>query len=458
MSVRPTSARDLALAALRDRAGNVTAHLNRLLATSAPPAEEAALARELALGVVRRRRTLDAVLSAFERGGRGRTAGKIRQITRLGAYQLLFLDRVPAFAAVNEAVAQVGTRSKARGFVNAILRSVSRSLSPPQSGPPPLEADVVAVGADRFRRLDRGVFPDPRQDAAGFLAEAYSLPDELARRWLAGFGGLAEAARVATHANARAPLIMRVNARRATVGQVLERLASAGVEAVAHANALSVVVPGGADVTSLEVFTAGLVQPQDAAATDVVASAAAEPGMRVLDLCAAPGTKTTHLAERMDDRGSIVAADVSGDKLARIEAGCRRMGVTIVRTVLAERLAEAADEPFDLVLVDAPCSNTGVLSRRPEARWRISPKRLRSLARDQRRLLTLAAELVRPGGRVVYATCSLEAEENGQVVRDVLARRKRLGLIEERTGLPAGADDPARWRDGGYWAALTRRR
>ena len=458
MSARPASARDLALAALRDRAGNVTAHLNRLLASAALPPQEAALARELALGVVRRRRTLDAVLSAFERGGRGGTVGKIRQITRLGAYQLLFLDRVPAFAAVDEAVAQVGPRSKARGFVNAVLRSLSRSLSPPHAGPPPLEADVVAVGASRFRRLDRDIFPDPRQDSAGFLAEAYSLPDELARRWVAGLGGLAAAARAATHANARAPLTMRVNARRAKVGQVLERLASAGVGAVAHANGLSVVVPGGADVTRLEVFTAGLVQPQDAAATDVVASAAVGPEMRVLDLCAAPGTKTTHLGERMDDCRSIVAADVSADKLARVEAGCRRMGVTIVRTVLAERLAEAADEPFDVVLVDAPCSNTGVLSRRPEARWRFSAKRLRSLARDQRRLLTLAGELVRPGGTVVYATCSLEAEENAQVVRDVVARGKRLGLVEERMSLPDGADDPARWRDGGYWAALTRRR
>ena len=458
MTGRPPNARDLALAALGDRAGNVTAHLGRLLAGASLPAEEVALARELALGVVRRRRTLDAVLSAFERGGRGRTPGRIRQITRLGAYQLLFLDRVPAFAAVNEAVAQVGPGSKARGFVNAVLRSVSRSLSPPRRGPPPLEADVVSVGAGRFRRLDRAVFPDPRHDPAGFLAEAYSLPDELARRWVASFGGLAEAARVAMHANARAPLIMRVNARRATVGQVLEALALAGVEAVAHANALSVVVPGGGDVTRLEVFAAGLVQPQDAAATDVVASAGVEPGMRVLDLCAAPGTKTTHLAERMDDRGAIVAADVSADKLARVEENCRRMGVTIVRTVQAERLAEEAGEPFDLVLVDAPCSNTGVLSRRPEARWRFSPEALRSLARDQRRLLVLAAGVVRPGGTVIYATCSLEAEENGQVVRDVLARRKRLALIEERTSFPGGADEPARWRDGGYWAALTRRR
>ena len=454
MNGEPAKARDLALAALRDRAGNVTAHLNRLLATAEVPAAEAALARELSLGVVRRRRTLDAVLSAFSLGGRGKTVGKTRQILRLGAYQLLFLDRVPAFAAVNEAVGQVGQSAKARGFVNAVLRSLSRSIPPPQAGPAPLEADVVAVGAGSFRRLDRAVFPDPNQEPCGFLAQAFSLPDELARRWLEGFGGLAEAARVAMHANVRAPLILRVNARRATVGQVLERLASAGVEAIAHANGLSVVVPGGADVRGLEVFAAGLVQPQDAAATAVVASADVEPGMRVLDMCAAPGTKTTHLAERMNDRGAIIAADVSAEKLARVEDNCRRMGTTIVRTVLAERLAQAAEQPFDLVLVDAPCSNTGVLARRPEARWRFSLRKLRTLARDQRRLLMLAAGLTRPGGSVVYATCSLEAEENGQVVRDVLSRQKRLGLMEERTALPAGADEPARWQDGGYWAAL----
>jgi 16S rRNA (cytosine967-C5)-methyltransferase len=453
----PTPARDLALAALGDRAGNVTAHLNRLLSGEGISPVEAALARELAMGVVRRRRTLDAVISAFQQRREQRLGGKVRDILRLGVYQILFLQRVPDFAAVNEAVEQVGRRRpRSRGFVNALLRGVARSASPRQVGPVPLAPDVVSVDADSFRRLDRPVFADPGGDPAGFLAEAFSLPDELADRWLASFRGLAGAVRAALHANARPPLILRVNACRATVPEVLWRLSEAGVEAVPHVNGLSVVPKEHLDVRGLEVFAEGLIQPQDASATAVIAAADVQPGMRVLDMCAAPGTKTTHLAERMQNSGRIVACDVSPERLARIEENCQRMGLTIVQTVLAERVLPLTEQPFDLVLVDAPCSNTGVLARRAEARWRFSGQRLRKLSRDQRGLLHLAAQFVRSGGTLVYATCSLEPEENGQVVRDLTGREPTFRLLRQRQIRPAGADEPSRWLDGGYFAILRR--
>ena len=178
--------------------------------------------------------------------------------------------------------------------------------------------------------------------------------------------------------------------------------------------------------------------------------------MRVLDLCAAPGTKTTHLAERMQDTGEIVAVDVSAEKLDRIQDNCRRMGLKIVRPLLAEHIAPLMERPFDLVLVDVPCSNTGVLARRAEARWRFSAANLAKLARDQRSLLRLGAEFVRSGGRLVYSTCSLEDEENRQAVRDVLRGEPTLRLLEQRSIRPTGAADPTRWLDGGYYAVLAR--
>jgi 16S rRNA (cytosine967-C5)-methyltransferase len=238
---------------------------------------------------------------------------------------------------------------------------------------------------------------------------------------------------------------------------VLQRLQAASVEAAAHVNGLSVVLTERMDPARLEVFSAGLVQPQDAAATAVVAASPVRPGMRVLDLCAAPGTKTTHLAERMHNRGQIIASDVSADRLARIQANCRRMGADIVQTVLASELAAQAEQPFDLVLVDAPCTNTGVLARRPEARWRFSPEALRAASSDQRGLLLLGVQLVGPGGACVYSTCSLEREENRQVVTDVLSRRDDLKLAEEHVQAPAGADEPTGWYDGGYFAILRHR-
>ena len=455
MSGKAPTARSVALAALGDRAGNVTAHLNRLLAQSPPPPDEAALARELTLGVVRRRATLDAVLAAFLKRRRG-PEGRFRDILHLGAYQLLYLERVPAFAAVNEAVAQVSFRKgkSLRGFANALLRNLSRSLSDVEPGPAPLASDVISVSASAFRRIDRPVFPDPQSDRAGFLAAAGSLPAALAEKWLADFGSVQAAMAIAIHANARPPTILRVNAARTTVSDVLERLAGEGVGAVPHANGLSVVLTGGVDLAALDVFTEGLVQAQDPAATAVIAEADVRPDMRVLDLCAAPGTKTMHLAERMANRGIIVAADVSAEKLARIADGAGRMGATIVKTILAEDVISLAEDPFDLVLVDAPCSNTGVLARRAEARWRFSLRDLRSLARDQEQLLYLATEMTAPGGSVVYSTCSIENEENGQVVRKVLDRQKHFRLVSRRRVRPAGADDAALWSDGGYSAVL----
>ena len=457
MSPRSTNPRELALSALCDRAGNVTAHLDRLLRERPVGPQQSALAWELALGVVRRRGSLDAVIAAFQTRRRRSLPPRVRQILRLGLYQLLFLDRVPAFAAVNETVSQVGRgHSGLRGFVNGLLRTVARSVSPLEEGPPPRCRDVLPVSAGSHRRFDRPVFPDPAADPAGYLAAAFSLPMELAGKWLKESAGPEVAVRRALHSVARPPLILRVNALRATVPEVLDRLAGQGIQAAAHNNGLSVAVTGLVSLMSVDVFVEGLVQPQDPTATAVVAAAPVEPGMRVLDLCAAPGTKTTHLAERMEDRGEILALDVSAEKLARVEANCRRMGVSIVRTMLAEKLGALDPASFDLVLVDVPCSNSGVLARRPEARWRFSRARLEALSRDQRRLLALGLEMVRPGGACVYATCSLEDEENAQVVRGALGRRRDYRLACRRSVEPAGLDAPTGWCDGGYLAVLRR--
>jgi 16S rRNA (cytosine967-C5)-methyltransferase len=183
---------------------------------------------------------------------------------------------------------------------------------------------------------------------------------------------------------------------------------------------------------------------------------AAEPkgGMKVLDFCAAPGTKTTHLAERMGNQGSIFAVDVSQERLRLIHENCRRLGVTIVSTQLAEQVGGLVPRSFDMVLADVPCSNTGVLSRRAEARWRFSEESLAALVKDQQFLAAAAAEFVAPGGRLIYSTCSMEPEECSGVIRRLVDRSGRLRLLREQLTLPAGADDATKWYDGGYHAVL----
>ena len=183
----------------------------------------------------------------------------------------------------------------------------------------------------------------------------------------------------------------------------------------------------------------------------VVLAAGASPGMNVLDLCAAPGTKTTHLAELMGGQGAITAVDVPG-RLHLVEDNCRRMGIDIVTVRSTEEMAQLPEASFDVVLADVPCTNTGVLARRPEAKWRFSADGLHKVVADQKFLLSAAAAFVRPGGRLVYSTCSLEPEENEMLVGRFARAFPQRKLLSRTRTLPGGADDPAQWYDGGFAA------
>jgi len=491
-----THPRDIAVAALRDREGNVSAHLDRLLAGARLGPVDRAFARELALGALRRRGTLRAVLERFLAFPMEKLRhGAMLAIFDVALYQIFFLDRVPPFAAVNEAVEQTArfNHRKQSGLVNGVLRNLLRALGPFEQGPPPLEANVVAVSSSQFRRCNRPLLPDPSQQPAEFLAAACSLPLELACRWLARFGPLERAFALGMAANVRAPLVLRVNRLRASPADLLARFADASVAAAPHVNGASVVLLEPRNVPDLPGFAEGWFQPQDPTAT-AVGLACAElglldgEGIRVLDFCAAPGTKTTHLAELMG-RGagilpaasaveaglssssdqshgapnaggtpaprSILALDVAGEKLAKIEENCRRLGVTNVTTGLSQSAGSLEPGSFDLVLADVPCSNTGVLSRRAEARWRFSEPALVQLVRDQHELASMAWRFVKPGGHFVYSTCSIEPEECGDITRR-LTRHGCGELLREHLTLPT-TDTPANWHDGGYFAVLRAR-
>ena len=456
MTAEPTNPRDVAVLALRDREGNVSAHLESRLSRQSLSPADAALARELTLGTYRRRATLDAVLRAFLAQPDRRLPGALQEVLWVALYQMLLLDRVPAFAAVNEAVGQAARFRHRRqgGLVNGVLRSVARSVSGPITGPVPAARDVVPVGPETYRQLAQPAFASPESRPVEYVAAAYSLPEALVKRWHERLGSLEELRGLAAHCNTRAPLILRVNTDAASVEDVVAELAGAGVAARAHANGVSVVLAESCDVTRLGPFQRGLLQPQDPLATAVVLAADPRPGMSVLDFCAAPGTKTTHLAQRMANQGSIIALDVSEEKLSRIDANCRRMGVSIVTTKLAGNAGQLEPASFDLVLADVPCSNTGVLARRAEARWRFSEQALSSLVDDQKFLIRAAGGFVRPGGRLVYSTCSVEPEEGTHVGRWYQRTDPRMRLLREQQTPPAGAADPTRWNDGGYVAVF----
>ncbi len=454
------SPRDMALKALRDSRENVTAALRRSLAEHPLSPADRGLARQLAMGVVRHKSTLNAVIRAFlTRGKQSKIPPTVRIILQLGLYQIIFLDRIPEHAAVNETVEQANgfRRGRFTGLVNGVLRNVVRALSPAEADMAKPSPDVIPLNGGRCRRVDRPIFADAREAPATWIAQACSLPEELATRWLAQANGkLGTVIRWAMHANAEPPVIARVNFLKTTVAEAIESLSKQGVVATRHANGGSLVLTDVGDITTLDAFQAGWIVPQDPTASEVAMAVDIQPGMNVLDLCAAPGTKTIHLAERMGNVGQIVAMDISEEKLQRIYENIARMGVSIVEPMLAEQLGSQIPASFDIVLADVPCSNTGVLARRPEARWRFSAKALGRLVRDQQALLTMAAGFVRPGGKVIYSTCSVEPEENQEMAK--FAERQHLGLVLDKQKLtrPGGAGEPTQWHDGGYYAIFHR--
>lgn len=406
------------------------------------------LATQLVYGVLRRRGTLDALLRPRVKRPPQQVEPWLWEALRLGAFQLLLLTHIPPHAALHETVdlADAMDTPRAKGFINGVLRALVPLLSDEQAtacGP-----DALPLADGRYRKLSQAVLPVPAASPVEYLAQGFSLPGWLARRWLERFGW-EECLRLGFWFAGPAPLTLRVNTLRCTRQRFLEGLGDSA-EPCAYPQAVRWRDP--LAVTDIPGFAEGHFVVQDESAMLAAAALAPQPGQRVLDMCAAPGGKTTHLADLMGNQGHVLACDVDRRKLELLEETCRRLGVTIIETkTLAPHGAQAPAGPFDAVLADVPCSNTGVLGRRPEARWRLKPGDLHHLAALQSRLLLQACARVRPGGAVVYSTCSIEPEENRQIVEACLQSRTDFVLEadeESRPGCPA---------DGGYWARLRRR-
>jgi 16S rRNA (cytosine967-C5)-methyltransferase len=409
-----------------------------------------ALLTELVYGPVRWRGTLDAILRAYAPRGLESLKPKVLEILRQAAYQMLFLDRIPVSAVVNEAVSLAGMTfpRQVTGFVNGLLRGLARGHSPVTSaeGLPP--GQVFSPEEGRIFAFDREVFPE--SDPARALAHRFSHPEWLVKRWLARHGD-ETTRRILAAGNRRPSLSLRANTLRITAGELSARFEQAGVSH--HKGPLeSLMLDHHGRVEDFPGFAEGWFQVQDLASQTAGPLLDPQPGERVLDLCAAPGGKTTHIAALMEDRGEVVAVDVSRERSRRIHENIKRMGLTSVRVEVrdARTVPPGAEGSYDRVLVDAPCSNTGTLARRPEARWRILPEHLVDLPVVQLGLLRAAADLVREGGTIVYSTCSIEREENEAVVESLVAERGDVLLTQASEWLPSAEGD------GGFVARLTR--
>jgi 16S rRNA (cytosine967-C5)-methyltransferase len=424
-------------------------HLRDALAVDDLDVRDRGLALELAMGTERRRITIDAVLLAFAAQGVLPRDPFVRTAARLGTAQLLYLPKIPPHAAVHGTVALLRAQ---QGFVNGILRRIAGAIearvADPSRAHTELALPAAADGGPRTLVLPYAGLPDPAANPAAALAVRHGLPEFLMGRWLDAFGsdeGMAIAA-----ASAQAPgVTLRVNPTRGDAAGVIAALAAEGVTVTAepHPRLLRLGETQGISPFETRAHARGLFSVQDPTALAAAEAVGARPGERILDLCAAPGGKTTAMAEVMAGEGTVFAHDISKVRLDRVREAAARLGLAAVVT-LVPTLADAPDR-VDAVLVDVPCSNTGVLARRVEVRRRLTPGALVELAGRQVELTRLAVTRVRPGGRVVYSTCSLEREENRGVVGAVLATDPTLRLGLDRLTLPR-----AQQHDGGYFAVL----
>lgn len=358
-----------------------------------------ALVTEIANGTMRNLTRIDWVKNSFIK--RDKISPWIEDIIRCGIYQLLFLDRIPDSAVCNES-AELSRKYGHEGlvrFVNGVLRNISRNK-------------------------ENIEYPDRSRQPVKFLSVYYSHPEWMVQKWVEDYGE--EFAEKLLAANNQAPhFTIRYNRLKTDKQQLMEILREENIDfEEGRYNEEALFIKGTSSIEDKESFNKGLYQVQDESSMLVAHVAAPRPGERVLDVCSAPGGKTTHMAEIMGNEGEIVARDIHPHKLKLIDENCRRLGISIVKTELydAKKLDAASIGKFDKVLLDAPCSGLGVIRRKPDLRWKKTPDNFYELAKSQKEMLGIAAQYVAEGGVLVYSTCTINKTENIDVVRDFLSK------------------------------------
>jgi 16S rRNA (cytosine967-C5)-methyltransferase len=392
-----------------------------------------ALLTELVYGTLRWRGNIDARLNLYLRSSLEDSDPFIRNLLRVAFYQLVFLDKIPNYAAVNEAVqlAKAHGRDKVAGFVNAVLRNFLRDK-------------------DRAK-------PESTDDWQASLATEHSHPRWLVEKWLDYFGREETEALMRAN-NQNAPLVLRVNSRRSSREALLALLTKSDISAIATQwSPAGIWVKSGSPVDQLPGFREGLFQVQGEASQLVSYLLSPQKGERILDACAAPGGKTTHIAELMADTGEVIALDKSEKGIEKIRENVARLGlvsVSAAKTDVSHQLPVEFRSPYDRILVDAPCSGLGTLRSHPEIKWHRNKTDIKKLSHLQKHIVDQVIHCLKPGGFLVYSTCTLTRGENENVVEDFLERHQEFVLDDAAGHLPGEASSLVR---GSYYVALPHR-
>ncbi len=383
-----------------------------LLACQLNDSRDKGLVTELTYGSIKNRGHLDYILDQFAKVKTTKMDKMVRNILRLALYQMLYLERIPTSAAVNEAV-NLAKKNANRGsekFVNGILRNIDRNR-------------------------EKIVYPQKKRQPVQYFSVMYSFPQWMVEQWYKNYGA-AQTEALCRYFNEPQPLWIRANTLKISPKELERRLLERGYQVTAsHVIEEGLCLSGEFNLHQLDLFQDGYFIVQDLSSMHVAHAAAPQKGQRVLDVCSAPGGKTTHLAQLMDNTGEIVACDIHAHRLQLIEENAARLGITNIITQLADgrHLGEVLTGTFDVVLVDAPCSGLGVLGRRADARWSKRRSDIKLLAQLQQEILQQAAALTKAGGTLVYSTCTMTAEENQQVIDSFLADHSEFILDTQLT-------------------------
>jgi 16S rRNA (cytosine967-C5)-methyltransferase len=421
--------------------------LDQVLQTGNISDKDRSLLTEIVYGTLRWRGRIDFHLKQLTRRSFEETDPFIKNLLRITLYQIRFLDRVPEYAALNEAVnlAKMHAGSRVSGFVNGIIRNLMRTNRTPTP-------------------------PDPESCGVAALAGYWSHPEWLINEWLE-YLGRADVTPLLTANNRQAPLLLRANICRTDRQALLMAFKSQRIEALpANWSPQGIVVHSQVPIERLSGYEDGFFQVQGEASQLVSYLLDPQPGEKILDVCAAPGGKTTHIAELMDDKGQVTATDCSPKGVGKIDENAMRLGLRSIRTIQADmtkQVAAARDTIYDRILVDAPCSGLGTLRSHPEIKWNRGIADVLRLSELQRKILGQAASYLKPEGVLVYSTCTLTAHENERVVNDFLACHKEFVLEDAARYLPDQAKQlvrenffmalPHKHNTDGFFAARLRR-
>lgn len=413
---------------------------------------------DLVFGTIRNQAAIDMVIAKFTDCPVERIQTKVLNIIRIGAYELLYCPATPDYSIVNEAVGNAKTIAgkKQAGFINAALRQITRHITNRQiqlskANLPRTLSQTPTTGCE----FDTDILPDPKISPADYLSTAFSLAKWLIENWLDEYG--VEAAwQICFASNRRPSIYIRPNPLKTTTQKLADKLQQKNIDCeILESTMIKLKSPK--DVTELPGFAQGEFSVQDITAAQPVNILKPKPGWKILDLCAAPGTKTTQLAETTSDKADIITTDIDSKRLKMIKENITRLGLKSITVIEYNQLCQNSKITIgevDCVLLDVPCSNTGVLAKRIEASYRITPKAVKALAETQADLLKTAAAIIKPNGKICYSTCSIQKQENNQLIAKFLKENPDFELESEKLILPSAEFHD---RDGGYTAIIVRK-